>query len=103
MQKLLTFAKKLVLNIDFFRYEIEEFGFSNRDDYYQLSAYFINDIKVSSAHLTIDPLTLLTRIGGIIGVGQVLTWVIIFCYERFATLIPKMLDVMLKTSFNKKS
>ena len=71
MQKLLTFAKKLVLNIDFFRYEIEEFGFSNRDDYYQLSAYFINDIKVSSAHLTIDPLTLLTRIGGIIGVGQV--------------------------------
>ena len=71
MQKLLTFAKKLVLNIDFFRYEIEEFGFSNRDDYYQLSAYFINDIKVASAHLTIDPLTLLTRIGGIIGVGQV--------------------------------
>ena len=91
------------ISLIYFRYEIEEFGFSYRDDYYQLSAYFINDVKVASAHFTIDPLTLLTRIGGIIGVGQVLTWVIIFFYDRFAILIPNMLDVMLKTSFTKKS
>ena len=46
---------------------------------------FDREVEVSSSHLTIEPLTLLTRVGGIIGVGKEFLWVIITLLTYLAT------------------
>ena len=41
---------------------------------------FVNvdsQVELITSHLTIEPMTLLTRIGGIIGVGKEFLWIII--------------------------
>ena len=44
-------------------------------------SYFENEVEVTKSVLTIEPLTLLTRIGGILGVGRTLVWLINICIE----------------------
>ena len=47
----------------------------------------------SQLHLTIPPLTLLTRIGGIIGVGKEFLWIIITALTYFVTFSSKILKL----------
>ena len=68
------------------RYEIIERGFDGNSETYGMKIYFINDVQVTRSHLTIEPLTLMSRIGGIIGVGQALAWIILLCYDKIIIL-----------------
>ena len=56
------------------------------DNKYGMKIYFNNDVEVTKSHLTIDSLTLMSRIGGIIGVGQAFAWIILFCFDKIVIL-----------------
>ena len=51
-----------------------------------MKIYFMEDVQVTKSHLTIEFLTLMSRIGGIIGVGQALARVILFCFDKIVIL-----------------
>ena len=52
-------------------------GFDARGDRYGLYVQFDKEVDETNINWTIEPLTLLTKIGGIIGVGKEFFWVII--------------------------
>ena len=58
-------------------YKTTKIGHDKREDRYGLYVDFHQEVIMSSNHLSIEPMTLLTRIGGIIGVGKEFFWVII--------------------------
>ena len=61
-----------------------ERGFNPKSRTYGMKIYFVNEVHVTTSHLTIEPLALMSRIGGIIGVGQALAWVILLCFDKIA-------------------
>ena len=64
-----------------FRFNVEELGFQNRDGKYGIVLIVDQRVDVTVTKLTIGPFALLSRFGGIIGVGQTLAWVINFCID----------------------
>ena len=48
--------------------------------------YFLHEVQVTSSHFKIDPLSLVARIGGIIGVGQAFSGVINFFIDNIMNL-----------------
>ena len=58
-------------------YKTTHIGHDKREDSYGLYVEFRQEVILTSNHLSIEPMTLLTRIGGIIGVGKEFFWVII--------------------------
>ena len=42
---------------------------------------FEKEVEVTITQFTIDPLTLITRIGGTLGVGTTISWIIIFALD----------------------
>ena len=42
---------------------------------------FLKDTKVTKSHFSIEPFIMLSRIGGTIGVGQALVWIINFSID----------------------
>ena len=58
-------------------YKTTKNGHDEREDRYGLYVEFRQKFILTSNHLSIEPMTLLTRIGGIIGVGKEFFWVII--------------------------
>ena len=68
------------------RYEIVESGFAARADRYGLWVNFDNEVLATRDSLSVEPLTLLTRVGGIIGVGKELLWVVISFITLTVTL-----------------
>ena len=55
---------------------------------------FDREAEVTSSHLTIEPLTLLTRVGGIIGVGKEFLWIIITLFTYLATFSSQITRVI---------
>ena len=72
------------------RYKTDHIGFDARSDRYGLFVQFDAEIEVTKSHLTIDPMTLLTRVGGVIGVGKNLLWIIIVCCTYTITMLTKI-------------
>ena len=68
------------------RYEIQEEGFDPLDHKYGMKIHFNKDVEVTTSHLTMDFLSLMSRIGGIIGVGQAFAWIILFCFDKIVIL-----------------
>ena len=64
--------------IVYFRYKVERNGLDYRGDWYGVWVQFSDEITTIRSHLAIEPMTFVTRVGGIIGVGKELLWVIIF-------------------------
>ena len=58
-------------------YKTTRIGHDKRNDRYGLYVNINKEIILTSNHLSIAPMTLLTRIGGIIGVGKEFLWIII--------------------------
>ena len=58
-------------------YKTTKNGHDEREDRYGLYVEFRQKVILTSNHLSIEPMTLLTRIGGIIGVGKEFFWIII--------------------------
>ena len=52
-------------------------GFESRTDQYGLILYFDKEVEVTEVKYSIGFITFLTRLGGIIGVGKELLWVLI--------------------------
>jgi len=69
------------------RYQIEETGFNYRHDRYGMNMNFDQGVQATTSHLTLEPFTFLARIGGVIGVGQTLTWVINLCFVLLVVLL----------------
>ena len=66
--------EQLKSRIFFSRYQVEEIGFANWKDRYGLIVKFAEKVEVATSHFKIQPMTMFARIGGIIGVGQVILW-----------------------------
>ena len=66
----------------FLRYQVEEQGLQPRQSRYGIVLVFDEEVDITVTRFTIEPLGLLARFGGIIGVGQTLVWVIMFCIEH---------------------
>lgn len=60
------------------RYKIEEAGLVESLTKAGVIALFDSDVHQSKTKLQIDYITFLTRVGGIIGVGKNLAWILIF-------------------------
>ena len=54
-------------------------GRGTSTDKYGLFAQFDREVLIRQTHRTIGPITLLTRIGGIIGVNKKFYWTLILC------------------------
>ena len=65
-------------------------GFANRNDRYGLIVEFADKVDVATSHFKIQPMTMFARIGGIIGVGQVIVWILNYCYGRFQVFYLKI-------------
>ena len=57
-------------------------GFSYTKNKFGLVIKFGEEVDVATSYLTIQPLSLFARIGGIIGVGQVLVWFITYFWSK---------------------
>ena len=73
-----------------FRYMSDQTGFDARKDRYGMYVTILPDVEVTRTLLNIEPMTLMTRIGGIIGVGKELLWVIIFFSSSFLLIFKKV-------------
>lgn len=58
-------------------YKTTRIGHDKRNGRYGLYVNINKEVILTSNHLSIEPMTLLTRIGGIIGVGKEFLWIII--------------------------
>ena len=65
----------------FFRYEGDKFGLSIRKEIYGIALTFEKEVEVTTLQFKIDALTLLTKIGGILGVGRIIVWIINACFD----------------------
>ena len=65
------------------RYEAEKVGLSKRQrqDTYGITLTFEKEVDVTTSQFNIDALNLLTRIGGIFGVGRTVVWIINTCFD----------------------
>ena len=72
------------------RYQVDNVGFDARHDRYGLYAQFDQDVEVTVSKLEIGLKTLATRIGGIIGVGKELVWVIILVLSTIGSILSIM-------------
>ena len=52
-------------------------GFDERGDRYGAFVSFKDEVEVTESKLNVGTVTLLTRIGGIIGVGKEFLWIVI--------------------------
>ena len=59
------------------RYQVTKDGIDVRTDRYGLVVQIDTEVEVTSVLFNIGEITLLTRVGGIIGVGKNLLWLII--------------------------
>ena len=72
------------------RYASTDIGKDTRTDRIGLFAQFEEDIEVNQIKLSVTTVTLITRIGGIIGVGKEFLWVIIFCITTMLGVFSKI-------------
>ena len=78
------------------RYRSEQVGYIDTLDRSGLIVSFEREVEQTNSELQVDTITLLTRCGGIIGVGKNLLWIIIFVLSSFATSF----TILKKYAFN---
>ena len=72
--------KPLYLKQNIYRYKVEQFGLVNSKEVFGLSLRFDSVVGQTISDWQITHATLLTRFGGIIGVGKELLWVILLTF-----------------------
>ena len=72
------------------RYKVEKTGIVQSKDLFGISIVFDNVVEKTISDWQIKPVTLLTRIGGIIGVGKELLWVIVFICSSISLVLKYM-------------
>ena len=73
------------------RYKIEKIGIELRPDQTRFGMFVQVDsaVHVSKSQWTISPMTFLTRIGGVVGVGKELMWILISIIGFIMTIFQK--------------
>ena len=79
-----NFSILIFLNFD--RYQVKETGFDYKEDVYGIVINFKENVQVKTSHWRMEPFTLIARIGGIIGVGQTISWLFVTSLEKLATI-----------------
>ena len=69
-----------------------EQGLAYSDSWYGMNLWFQQEVQVFESHFTISGITLITRIGGGIGVGQVLTWLLNGGFDYFSVIYTNLRD-----------
>ena len=72
----------ICLLLIFFRYEVKDLTFDEKEDIYGIVINFNEDVQIKTSHWTINLFTMIGRIGGIIGVGQTITWIFSIGFEK---------------------
>lgn len=76
-----VYGIKLLFQYPFFcRYKLEQLGIEESNELFGLAIVFDTSVEQTKSDWQITEVTLLTRIGGIIGVGKNLLWIIIFIF-----------------------
>ena len=78
---------------DSIRYQVEEQGFQTRQSRYGIVLLLDEEIDITVTRFSIEPFGLLARIGGIIGVGQTLVSVFMFCLDYLISFFAKRLKL----------
>ena len=73
------------------KYSVKEFGFSEDDEKYGVFVTFEDTVDKTVSELQIGARTLVTRFGGIIGVGKNLVWIIILAFSAFGFCSSKIM------------
>ena len=68
------------------RYKVERIGLVESQDRFGLAVVFDKVVEQTLTDWQITPLTLLTRFGGIIGVGKNFLWILIFFFSSIVAL-----------------
>ena len=58
-------------------YEVEDIGFFTSKNIRGMAFAFADEVEVTTSELQIGTKTLLTRVGGVIGVGKEFLWIIL--------------------------
>ena len=66
---------------------VNQIGFDKMASREGIKLFFENKVEKRISELQIGPKTLLTRIGGIIGVGKNLLWLLLFCFTSVGSLL----------------
>ena len=66
---------------------VNKIGFERKASREGIILVFENKVEKRISELQIGPKTLLTRIGGIIGVGKNLLWLLVFFFTSIASLL----------------
>ena len=78
-------------------------GFDERKDRYGMFVRFSREMDVHRSLLNVETLTLLTRIGGIIGVGKQFLWIAITINAILLSAMTKLISCFHIKSENKLS
>ena len=76
------------------RYEANSHGFQPTSDRTGLKVVLDTEVLQTVSKLQIGAKTLVTRIGGIIGVGKELMWILIFCLTTVSSLVLTLYNVL---------
>ena len=84
-----------------FSYKLKEVGYDERQgqNVYGILINFRKEVEVIKSNWRIEPFTLLSRIGGIIGVGQTISWVVNTNMDIFINILVKINNLYYKRSF----
>ena len=83
-------TKHFAFYLNIHRYVSTEIGENHNTKEVGLAIHFDKNVLVTRSAFTIDIVTLITRIGGIIGVGKELLWVIVFCMTTLISVFSKI-------------
>ena len=72
------------------RYVSTKIGENHNTNQVGFDVQFEKHVVVTRSAFAIDLVTLITRIGGIIGVGKELLWVIVFCVTTLIAVFSKI-------------
>ena len=76
------------------RYEVSSLGFQPTSDRTGLKVVLDSEVLQTVSKLQIGAKTLVTRIGGIIGVGKELLWILIFCLTTVSSLLLALYNLL---------
>ena len=76
-----------------FRYKVLKDGFESSTSHFGLIVNFDREVEVTEVKYSIGFITFLTRLGGIIGVGKELLWVLISLFTVGIFVLKRILKV----------
>ena len=87
-----------LLPCNYLKFNTKLMLFDDRTKKYGLFILFDDTVETTRSRMVINPETLITRIGGIIGVGKELLWIVLICSGAFTLFTAFFEEIRLKCS-----